>query len=135
MPIVRLQQQTIMPFIIMQQLYMLPANIVQRFCIMLHAIASSQVQVIFMPPVHFSILIVQRGTIIQLVVEGIDPVVPIGAPMPVAPMPVMLARSIIIVAMRRTPLLIATRRPCTGSSRAVCHIFFRQGYAGTTLPV
>ena len=28
-------------------------------------IASSQTQVIFMPPVHFSILNVQRGTIIQ----------------------------------------------------------------------
>ena len=38
MPIVRLQQQTIMPFIIMQQLHMPPAIIVQRFCIMLHAI-------------------------------------------------------------------------------------------------
>ena len=63
MPIVRLQQQTIMPFIIMQQLHMPPAIIVQRFCIMLQAILSSQVQVIFMPPVHFSIFIVQRGTI------------------------------------------------------------------------
>ena len=40
-----------------------PASMVQRFCIMLQAIASSQVQVIFMPPVHFSILMVQRGTI------------------------------------------------------------------------
>ena len=89
MPIVRLQQQTIMPFIIMQQLHMPPASMVQRFCIMLHAIGSSHVQVIFMPPVHFSILIVQRGTIIQLAAAGIPPVVA-GIPMPV-PMPVMLA--------------------------------------------
>jgi hypothetical protein len=33
---------------------------------MLHAILSSQLHMIFMPPVHFSILIVQRGTIIML---------------------------------------------------------------------
>ena len=31
MPIVRLQQQTIMPFMIMQQVHMPPASIVQRF--------------------------------------------------------------------------------------------------------
>jgi hypothetical protein len=116
-----------MPFIIMQLLHMLPASMVQRFCIMLHAMASSHVQVIFMPPVHFSILIVQRGTIIQFVVEGIDPVVPIGVPMPVAPMPVMLARSIIIVAMRQTPSWIAIRRLCTGSSRVACDISLTTG--------
>ena len=73
MPIVRLQQQTIMPFIIMQQLHMPPAIIVQRFCIMPADILSSQVQVIFMPPVHFSIVIVQRGTIIMFVPAGIVP--------------------------------------------------------------
>ncbi len=76
MPIVRLQQQTIMPFIIMQQEHMPPASIVHKFCIMLHAILSVQVQVIFMPPWHFSILIVQRGTIIQfapvVMPDGID---------------------------------------------------------------
>jgi hypothetical protein len=116
-----------MPFIIMQQLHMLPASMVQRFCIMLHAMASSHVQVIFMPPVHFSILIVQRGTIIQLVVEGIEPVGPIGVPMPVAPIPVMVARSIIIVAIPGTPSLIETRRRCTGSSRDVGANFLRLG--------
>jgi len=54
MPMVRLQQQTAMPFIMTQQLHMPPASMVQRFCTMLHAILSSHVQVIFMPPVHFS---------------------------------------------------------------------------------
>jgi hypothetical protein len=49
MPMVRLQQQTIMPFIIMQQLHMPPCIMAHRFCIMLHAILSSQVQVIFIP--------------------------------------------------------------------------------------
>ncbi len=66
MPMVRLQVQTIMPFIIMQQLHMPPWSIEQRFCTMLQAILSSHEQVIFMPPVTFSILKVQRGTISQL---------------------------------------------------------------------
>ena len=95
MPIIRLQQQAIMPFIIMQQLHMPPAIIVQRFCIMLADIASSQVQVIFMPPGHFSIFIVQRGTIIMFMPAGHGRVLPIvGMPMPVMLIP---ARSIILV--------------------------------------
>ena len=65
MPIVMLQQQTIMPFIIMQQLHMPPAIMVQRFCIIVAVILSSHLHVIFMPPLHFSIFIVQRGTIIH----------------------------------------------------------------------
>jgi hypothetical protein len=86
MPMVRLQQQTIMPFIMQQTVHMPPAIIVQRFCTMLQAILSSQLQVIFMPPVHFSILKVQRGTIIQLV--GIPVGLPIvGLPMPGIDMP------------------------------------------------
>jgi hypothetical protein len=83
MPMVRLQQQTIMPFIMQQTVHMPPAIIVQRFCTMLQAILSSQEQVIFMPPVHFSILKVQRGTIIQLVEAGI----PVGEPIVGVPMP------------------------------------------------
>lgn len=55
MPIIRLQQQAIMPFIIMQQEHMPPAIMVQRLCIIETAILSSLVQVIFMPPGHFSI--------------------------------------------------------------------------------
>ena len=83
MPIVMLQQQTIMPFIMQQTVHMPPAIIVQRFCTMLQAILSSHEQVIFMPPVHFSILKVQRGTIIQLVEAGI----PVGEPIVGLPMP------------------------------------------------
>jgi hypothetical protein len=85
MPMVRLQQQTIMPFIMQQTLHMPPAIIVQRFCTMLQAILSSQEQVIFIPPVHFSILKVQRGTIIQLVEAGM----PVGLPIVELPMPGM----------------------------------------------
>src|SRR5262245_4328484 len=62
-PIVRLKQQTVMPLSMTQQLHMPPANMVQRFCTMLQAILSSQLQWTLKPPVHFSTLNVQRGTI------------------------------------------------------------------------
>src|SRR5580658_1101143 len=76
MPMVRLQQLTIMPFIMQQQLTMPPASMVQRFCIMEQATGSSQEQVIFMPPVHFSIFMEQRGTIMKLGAAGVA----VGAP-------------------------------------------------------
>ena len=75
-----------------------PASMVQRFCIMLHAILSSQVQVIFMPPVHFSIFMVQRGTIRKLAGTDEGDIMP-GIPMPGVPttgMPI-LDRSIIML--------------------------------------
>jgi hypothetical protein len=62
-PIVMLQVQTTIPFIMQHMLHMPPAIIVQRFCIIVQAVGSSQTQVIFMPPAHFSTFIVQRGTI------------------------------------------------------------------------
>lgn len=99
MPMVRLQTHTHMPFIMTQQLHMPPASIVHRFCTMLQAILSSHWQVIFMPPVHFSIFTLQRGTTIQFTPAGIPVGVPSpgdetpGMPMPETPIPV---RSIII---------------------------------------
>jgi hypothetical protein len=95
MPIVRLQQHTIMPFIIMQQLHMPPASMLHRCCIMLQAILSVQVQVIFMPPWHFSNFIVQRGTIIMFMPPCMPPGM-VPAPAPIMPV-IMAARSIIIV--------------------------------------
>jgi hypothetical protein len=91
MPIIRLQQQTTMPFISVQQLHMPPAIMVQRLCSMAADVASSLLQVIFMPPAHFSIFIVQRGTIIMFMLAGTAPVPPIS-PVPMAglPMPGML---------------------------------------------
>ena len=80
---VRLQQQTIMPFIIMQQVHMPPAKAEHRFCTIVQAMGSSHTQVIFMPPLHFSILKVQRGTIIQFMDGGIAGMVP-GAAIPIA---------------------------------------------------
>jgi hypothetical protein len=102
-PIVMLQQQTIMPFIMQQQLTMPPCCIIQRFCIMLHAILSSQEQWMRIPPWHFSNLSVQRGTIIQL--AGIVAGLPImGVPMPAVPMPAIEVRSIIMLVITFTPL-------------------------------
>jgi hypothetical protein len=75
---------------------------VQRFCIMLHAILSSQAQLMRIPPWHFSNFSVQRGTIIML--AGIVAELPIiGVPMPAVPMPAIEARSIIMLAITFTP--------------------------------
>jgi hypothetical protein len=102
MPIIRLQQQAIIPFIIMQQLHMPPAIIMQRFWSMPAEVASSQVQVIFMPPGHFSMVMVQRGTIIMFMpmpagdVAG-APIIPAAPaiPMPMLAMPIP-GRSVIM---------------------------------------
>jgi hypothetical protein len=112
MPMVRLQQQTIMPFIITQQLHMPPASMLHRFCTMLQAILSSQTQETFMPPWHFSNLRVQRGTIIQLVPVGVAVGAPIGgAPMPGTPMagiPIAVRSIIIALDILRPPFLVSS---------------------------
>ena len=70
-PIVRLQQHTIIPFVMQQTLHMPPAIMVHRFCIMVQAAASSHTQVIFIPPGHCSTFIVHRGTITMFAaIEG-----------------------------------------------------------------
>jgi hypothetical protein len=98
-----LQQQTIMLFIIMQQLTMPPCSMVHRFCIMLHAILSSQEHEMRIPPWHFSNFSVQRGTIIQL--AGIVAGLPITeGPMLAVPIPALAGRSIIMLVMTFTPL-------------------------------
>jgi hypothetical protein len=103
MPIVMLQQQTIMPFIIMQQLHIPPAIIVHRFCIIVADILSSHEQVIFMPSLHFSIFMVQRGTIIHCGVVGMVAVPPM-APDIIGFIPLIMPdRSIIIVVVIALP--------------------------------
>jgi hypothetical protein len=97
-PIIRLQQQTILPFIIMQQLTRPLCIMVQRFCIMLHAILSSQEHIMRIPPWHFSNFSVQRGTIIQLAGMVAEPPIMVE-PIQAAPMPVIEARSIIMLAI------------------------------------
>jgi hypothetical protein len=56
------QWHIIMPFIKHMQLHMVPAIILHMFCRVAAATSSSQVQVILNPSLHFSIFIVQRGT-------------------------------------------------------------------------
>jgi hypothetical protein len=96
MPIVMLQQQTIIPFIIMQQLHIPPAIIVHKFCTIPAEAWSSQTQVIFIPPVHFSKVILHRGTIIMFVGEGVVAACPC-TPMPGIPIPIMVRSAIIVV--------------------------------------
>jgi hypothetical protein len=76
---------------------------------MLQATLSSQLQVIFMPPWHFSILKVQRGTINQLVVVGIVPGVAmpgVAVPMPAIPgIPIPVRSIIIVLDMLRPPVV------------------------------
>src|SRR5262245_15872374 len=102
MPIVMLQQQTIMPFIMQQQLIMPPAIIAQRFCIIAQAAGSLQMQVIFIPSFVFSIFITQRGTITMFGTIGVETD---GIAAPLIPMPgiPVIGRSIIIV-----PVMIVT---------------------------
>jgi hypothetical protein len=98
-PIIRLHVQQVMPFIMQVHEHMPPASMVQRFCIMARATASSHTQVIFMPPCIFSMVILQRGTIIMLGAIGVVAMPGIGEPpmpMPGIPMPIP-DRSIIIV--------------------------------------
>jgi hypothetical protein len=118
-PITRLQQQAIIPFIIMQQLHMPPAIIVQRLWSMAVDVGSSQVQVIFMPPSHFSIFIVQRGIVIMFMPAGIAD----GAPIIPAPMPAVGAvipiRSIMAFIIAASPQPgFPVSRPDAGPSPA-----------------
>jgi hypothetical protein len=59
------------PFIMQQQLHMPSQSILQRFCKVAQATSSSQMHLIFIPPAHFSIFIVQRGRTIAPAAAGI----------------------------------------------------------------
>jgi hypothetical protein len=101
----KLQVQTVMPLSMTQQLTMPPASAAHRFCTTLQAVRSSQEQVIFTPPWHFSNFSVHRGTISQLAAgpPAAAPVATPGRPTPGIATPV---RSIIIVLdMDPTPFL------------------------------
>jgi hypothetical protein len=91
-PIVKLQQQTIIPFIMQQQLQRPPAIMVQRFCSMPAETLSSQTQTIFIPPLCFLKVMVHRGTITMFIAgagAAEVPIIPLGADMgmPVIPNP------------------------------------------------
>jgi hypothetical protein len=108
MPIVKLQQQTIIPFIIMQQLHIPPAIIVHKFCIIPAEAWSSQTQVIFIPPVHFSNVILHRGTIIMFVADGAVAACPF---MPMPGIPIRFRSAIIVVIVTWSFSRCCLRRP------------------------
>ena len=111
MPMVRLQQHTTMPFIMQQQLHIVPASVTHRFCSMLHAILSAQLQTIFMPPVHFSNFSVQRGTIALIVgVAGMPIPVLVGPGMPIV-VGTIVVGAIIVLVMIQSPLCIPGSSP------------------------
>jgi hypothetical protein len=58
----RLHWHIIMPFIVQHMPNMPPAIILHMFCKVAAAISSSHMHVTFIPPLHFSTFIVQRGT-------------------------------------------------------------------------
>jgi hypothetical protein len=60
-----------MPFFMQQQLHMPSHSILHMFCSVAADISSSQTHIIFMPPAHFSIFMVQRGVMVMLPVAGI----------------------------------------------------------------
>jgi hypothetical protein len=62
MPQVRLHWHTVKPLSVQQQEHKPPASALHRFCNVAQATSSSQWQLILNPPLHFSILRVQRGT-------------------------------------------------------------------------
>jgi hypothetical protein len=64
---VMLQQQTQLPFWTQQTLQRQPADWAQRAWIMLQVTSSSHLQIIFMPPAHFSRVILHFGTVRQLI--------------------------------------------------------------------
>jgi hypothetical protein len=117
MPIIRLQLQTIMPFIVQHRPHIPPAIMAQRFCIMVHAAGSSHEQVIFIPPGHFSTFIAHRGTIIMF---GAMPVgIDIGMPMPIAVLPVAEVIGFIIAVMVESPVMLgrAGHAECSPDNR------------------
>ena len=82
--------------IMQQQLTIPPAIILHMFCIMAQAEGSEQVHVIFIPPAHFSIFIMQRGTMTVFI-----PLMPVGIaiPMPVGELAVGVVAIGLIVAV------------------------------------
>jgi hypothetical protein len=111
-----LQVQTVMPFIVQTTLHIPPAIIEQRFCIMVQAAVSSQLQVSFMPPATFSNFMVQRGTMTMFVAAGMAGLTPLLMPLiPIMP----LIRSLIVLVMITFLSPVLVRRTRASSLPAV----------------
>jgi hypothetical protein len=127
-----LWQQTIIPFIMQQQLHRPPGIIVQRFWSIVAETLSSQAQTIFIPPAHFLKVIVQRGTIrtfMPVAVVAGAPMSPVGLGMGMAGIPIpersiMIAEVILVsfgdsASSQKTPELIQHRERYTGAARKI----------------
>jgi hypothetical protein len=104
-----------MPLMVQHRLNIPPAIILHMFCRVAVDTSSSHVQVTFMPPVHFSIFIVQRGTMhIPCIIADMPGIWPcIGDPD--MPMGLLVRfRSIIIALDIATPFLPARHRADCG---------------------
>jgi hypothetical protein len=86
-PHTRLHWQTAMPLSVQQQLHIPAASILHRFCKVPQATSSSHLQLIFSPPEHFSIFILQLGKTHQLPGPGTAVGAPAGAAKPCMPTP------------------------------------------------
>ena len=97
--IVMLHEQTIWPFIIMQQPHRPPLFIIIICCSIMAAVLSSHTQVIFIPPGHFSRVIVQRGSIMPGIAGDIIMPGVIDGIMLVWPgvIPICIIRSLVII--------------------------------------
>jgi hypothetical protein len=111
MAMVRLQQQTIIPFIMQQQLHSPPGIMLQRFWSIVAETLSSHEQVIFIPPAHFLNVIVQRGTITTFIPFGVVA----GAPN----MPLGFDTGILDIPRPARSIMIADVMPISFSSRVV----------------
>ena len=104
--------QTIMPFIMHEQLQSEPAIILHMFCKVPAATSSSQVQVIFMPPLHFSTFMVQRGTMHIWAPSGAAEGIELPAiGMPIEPIGLIMPLSIIIIAVIPKPFVLGQNGP------------------------
>jgi hypothetical protein len=119
-----LNEHTVIPFIMQQQLHRPPAIMVQRFCSIAADTLSSHAQTIFIPPLHFSKVIVQRGTIIMFAPAGAVaavPITPVG-PVTFTPAIPIPARSIITaVVIRNPPSIGKSKHRRSSPSRGSTH--------------
>jgi hypothetical protein len=112
-PIVMLQEQTTIPLSTQQQLQSPPAIMVHKFCSIPAETRSSQAQMIFIPPVHFSKVIVHRGTIIMLAAVGAacaDPIIPVAPGMLKVAIPIPVRSVFVAVDIGDPPIREANAR-------------------------
>jgi hypothetical protein len=109
-----------MPFIIHEQLHMPFASMRQMFCNVPHDTSSSQLQVILIPPVHFSIFILHCGTMAILAIAGAMLGIPgMGIDEPAIPA-IDMGRSTIIMDIAYSFRLRAAGQAATKRSIAAC---------------